>query len=311
MTMRRIAIVTSNKWFRRCREDLHLEKKLAEAGFCPEIVPWSGQVDWIGYDLIILRSMWDYHHEYEAFSRWLRELAMSGAAVANGVERILQNINKAEQIKALAHCAVHTVPSVICRSSGEILEAVRTAQTSSVVVKPGISSSGYHTYRIDKTDPEHIGQLRVASEVILEEAPYAIVQPYLSSICNGEVSLIFFRGVLSHGVIRYPGVLHQKKVPIPLADVPKAYRAAGGEVLRSVGGDELLYVRIDLVEHNDTVYIMEVELTEPDLYLTLSYPKQIDPTTTFIAALKGLCDPSGTKETRKGACRNEKNHSVC
>lgn len=286
--MKKIAIVTSDKWFRRCREDLHLERELAGAGFCSEIVSWSDPVDWMGYDLIMLRSMWDYHREYKKFSCWLRELAQSGANVANGAERIIRNIDKVCQIKALAHCAVQPVPSEICRSPMEILKAVRSEEDSYVVVKPSISSSGYHTYRIDKTKKEYTEQLCIVSELILAEAPYAIVQPYLSSIGNGEVSLVYFRGTLSHGVIRYPGVLHQKNAPIPLADVPRVYRAAGGEVLRCVGGDELLYARIDLVEHNGTVYIMEVELTEPDLYLTLSYPGQTDPTAGLIAALKEL-----------------------
>jgi hypothetical protein len=57
-------------------DDALLAAALREQGARAEPAVWDDRaVDWERYDVVVIRSMWDYHHRYDQFVAWLDHLA--------------------------------------------------------------------------------------------------------------------------------------------------------------------------------------------------------------------------------------------
>ena len=121
---------------------------------------------------------------------------------------------------------------------------------------------------------------------ILESGLAVIAQPYINEIKNGEISLVYFNGRYSHAVLRYPGIIGQKKNAVPIKKVSDSILFLGEKVCNAVGADSLLYMRVDIVETKTMPLIMEIEITEPDLYLTLKYYSPVNPVENFISEIQ-------------------------
>lgn len=92
-----------------------------------------------------------------------------------------------------------------------------------------------------------------------------MIQPYISEINNGEYACIFIDGELTHTMLRFPAVFHDKKRPFLIDDVPKSILTLAKKVESLAEFKGYLYMRVDMVLVNDEAKIMEVELAEPDL----------------------------------------------
>lgn len=286
--MKRVALVSSRTWFGKSREDQGLEAALCNAGIHAEILCWEDPVPWQRYDLVILRSPWDYYLRYEAFCLWLVSLREQGVNVANGVDRILKNISKTTQLEQLKGCGIQPVPSCMCSSEEDVDAWLTQTGCRRFVVKPDVSASGHNTCLIDVDGSP--GKWSAAISKILSEGRAVIVQPFIPEVGDGELSLIYFLGSFSHAVLRHPGVLADKRHPEPVRPEIR-YREAGDRICSFLGGQELLYARVDLVGHHGRIHIMEVELAEPDLYLTLDYPSVgTRPIDAFIRCILKLLD---------------------
>jgi hypothetical protein len=64
--------------------DDHLAATLLQtAGHPVQGVPWDAPVDWSQFDLIVIRSPWDYHQRPADFLAWLDHLQRTNAPVHN------------------------------------------------------------------------------------------------------------------------------------------------------------------------------------------------------------------------------------
>jgi hypothetical protein len=131
------------------------------------------------------------------------------------------------------------------------------------VVKPRVSGGAHKTLRLSR------GEAMVGAP----EGP-AMIQPYLPSIeTEGETSLLFFGGRLSHVVNKRP-VPGEFRVQVQygggyvaLPEPPAAALALAERTLKAIGED-LLYARIDMAPDAEGGWLlMEAELIEPDFYL--------------------------------------------
>jgi glutathione synthase/RimK-type ligase-like ATP-grasp enzyme len=98
-----------------------------------------------------------------------------------------------------------------------------------------------------------------------------LVQRFEESISEGEWSLVFFRGQLSHAVLKVPlaGDFRVQK-EFGGTSVPAAAPDRVGETARQVLAQvefPWLYARVDLVDSSSGVRLMELEMLEPDLFL--------------------------------------------
>src|SRR5204862_3736273 len=99
----------------------------------------------------------------------------------------------------------------------------------------------------------------------------ALVQPFVHEVEHGEVSLMYFGGVLSHAVRKRPGAgdfrVQAEHGGSVQAHVPTdAEREVARAALAAVPV-AATYARIDLVTTAGGPLLMEAELIEPELFL--------------------------------------------
>ena len=255
-----------------------LLRPLAEAGVdvCARV--WDDpRVDWARYDLTVIRSCWDYHENRDLFVAW----ATAVDGVANPASVVAWNTDK-HYLTELAAKGIPVVPTTW-------LEPGRDAELPNRgrwVLKPAVSLAGLDTSVYDAGRPDQRAPMRIHADRLLAAGRAVMLQPYQAAIeREGETSLIFIEGRLSHAVRRSSalagpddGADHRFTPKPGQRTRPVAPEAAqvrlADRVLDLVpDSSELLYARIDLVsDTRGTAQLMEVELTEPQLFLAHSPP---------------------------------------
>lgn len=78
-------------WF--IDDDL-VHEPLRTLGWEVDNVPWTSPADWNAYDLVVIRSPWDYQQRPDEFFEVLKQIDRSQALLQNSVETVQWNINK-------------------------------------------------------------------------------------------------------------------------------------------------------------------------------------------------------------------------
>ncbi|MGA2837237.1 MAG: hypothetical protein ABSF84_11630 [Acidimicrobiales bacterium] len=241
---------------------------------------WSDtDVPWAGYDLVVVRSTWDYLDHLEEFHAWLDRMDRLGS-LHNPAPVIAWNLDK-RYLLDLAGAGVPVIPTRVCGDGRDVAGAL-AGVPGEVVVKPVVSAGSRLTGRFAAGDP---GARRLADR-ILDEGIAVLVQPAVPSVAtDGEVSTLSFDGTISHSVRKGPllalggglvgGSSAERLRPEVLTPAGRAVvEVASDAVGRLVGerfgvDDPLLYSRIDVVALDDgTEVVLEVELAEPAFLLS-------------------------------------------
>jgi glutathione synthase/RimK-type ligase-like ATP-grasp enzyme len=235
---------------------------LAERGVAAASAVWDdAPVAWTAFDLVVVRSTWDYAERRDDFLAW----AASLPRVLNPVPVLRRNTDK-RYLRELARADVPVVPT-------KFLEPGESFGTPSggYVVKPAVSAGSRHAarYEAGESADAHVSRLHAMGRTVM-------VQPYLNGIDDeGETMLIYLAGSYSHAVRKAPLLRPGQRPAAGLyleedirATEPTALqRDAANRALRALNSDGLLQARVDLVPANDGPVVLEVELTEPSLYL--------------------------------------------
>ncbi|WP_091463383.1 ATP-grasp domain-containing protein [Micromonospora inyonensis] len=271
----RVALVTCADLPDLEPDDRLLRAALAARGVHVDTVIWDApDVDWAGYDLVVIRSTWDYAVRRDEFVAW----AHTVPRLANPADVVAWNTDK-RYLDALSAAGVPTVPTTWVAPG----ETGQLPERGEYVVKPAVSAGSLDSGRYDLGDPghrqlaaDHLTRLGTAGRV-------AMVQPYLHGVDTaGETALLFAGGptgpVFSHAI--------RKGAMLAGPDLPSEElfrteridpRTATGEQLAVAertlaavpgGAERLLYARVDLIPGPDgTPVLVELELTEPSLFL--------------------------------------------
>ncbi|WP_034521371.1 ATP-grasp domain-containing protein [Actinomadura rifamycini] len=235
-------------------------------GVRAEPAVWDADTDWSRYDLVVVRTTWDYTHRADEFLAW-----------ADGLPRILNpasvlrwNTDK-RYLRDLADAGVPVVPT---RWDPDDVPS----DWPEYVVKPAVSAGSRDTARWSTAEAgaarAHLRGLRDAGRTVM-------VQPYLSGIDTaGEKALVFLDGEYSHAArkapILAPGAGVQGLVvpgdgrgAVTGAVATAAELDVARRALAAVpGAPDLLYARVDLVPGPDGApVVLELELAEPNLFL--------------------------------------------
>lgn len=241
----RVALVTWSGLPNLASDDQLLRDALLREGHDVAAAVWDDpSVDWDAYDSIVLRSTWDYHKRIQQFRAWLTSLG--DAPLWNPRTVVERNLHKGYLLSL-----PNTVPTRLVQP-GEHVDV-----TSRVVVKPAISASAYLTTVV--------------------QAPFvasfeALVQPFIEEVTtNGEWSLLFAAGTFSHAVLKLPRrgdfrVQQELGGTAQAAEPPPALIADAYTILRTIE-EPWLYARVDGVERDGRLLLMELEMTEPSLFL--------------------------------------------
>ncbi|MFI5792298.1 RimK family alpha-L-glutamate ligase [Streptomyces sp. NPDC051677] len=272
--MARIALVTYDPRPEPSRDrDLPVVRAALErAGAEADGVFWDDpDVDWASYDLVVIRSTWDYSWRADEFTAWAQKVA-DVTRLANPAAVVRWNADK-RYLGELAAAGVPTVPTRYLAPD----DPADLPADHEYVVKP--TSGAGARYAARYTPDQHETALRQLARMH-DEGLTAMVQPYVRGIDDGgERALQFFGGRLLHAsrkrAVLAPGTAYDaQKVAHPGLEpwtpTPAEIAVAERALAAVPDAPELLYARVDLVDGDDgQPCVMELELVEPNLFLFL------------------------------------------
>ena len=233
---------------------------LAALGIDADVVCWDDpSVEWASYDLALLRSAWDYVPRFEEFMRWAR-LVSTQTRLVPSLPVIEHNTDK-RYLRDLAAAGVGVVPTHWV----ELGASLASLPWPRVVVKPAVSSGTRDT--IVTSDFAEAG---AQVELILATGRPVLVQPYLDAVDHeGEVSVVVIDGAPSHAVRKVPAlsVGGYGDASETVVVTPQLAAAVERILAAEPFTEGLPFVRVDVVREGGDWLVMELELTEPLLFL--------------------------------------------
>ncbi len=267
--MSRIAIATCADLPHLDDDGPALQAALEATGVHSTPAVWDdATVDWAAFDLVVLRSTWDYPSRHEEFLEWVDRVGQL-SPVLNAPEVVRWNTDK-RYLRDLAAAGVPVVETW-WPAAPEALPAL-----DDYVVKPAVSAGCRDTRRFTRDEREAATQM-VAS--LQATGRTVMVQPYLEAIDGyGETALLYIGGRYSHairkGAMLEPGRPLEQELfrheDITGRVATDAEREVAEQALDAApnGRASLLYARVDLVPGPEGgPVVLELELTEPSLFL--------------------------------------------
>ncbi|WP_166388923.1 ATP-grasp domain-containing protein [Catellatospora methionotrophica] len=268
----RVAIVTCAEIPLLEEDDRLVLPALAALGVDASPAVWDDPaVDWTSYDLVVLRSPWDYAQRHDAFLAW----AATVPRLVNPAATVAWNTDK-RYLAELAAAGLPVTPTTFL-APGDPWTAPTTP--GEYVIKPAVSAGSRDTGRYGPADAEqalaHVRRLQAAGRITM-------VQPYLPAVDSyGETALLFFadpdtgRLAYSHAIRKGPmltgpdeGVetLYKPEEITPRS--PTSAERAVGEAVVATLSDGLVYARVDLIpDERGNPLLVELELTEPSVFM--------------------------------------------
>ena len=251
-------------------DDQQLVLALRERGVEVEPVVWDDpQIDWRRFPLVVIRSVWDYHLKAHRFREWVSTFLEHPGQLWNPPAAVLENMNKGYllDLAAAGHSVVPT--TYVAAGSGRRLKAIMESHGwTQAVIKPAVSAGALGVWKCSLAEAE-ADQGRFAQS---GRDCDLLVQEYLEEICHGEWSFVFLAGAFSHAVLKESpdGDFRIQNVTahITAMDPSEHMVNAAQEMLTGTQGP-FLYARVDAVERDGRLVLMELEVNEP--YLFLSY----------------------------------------
>lgn len=235
-------------------------------------VSWHAkQHDWSQYDYVVVRSTWDYQQFPDAFLTVLADIDASSTTLLNPLALMQWNIEKF-YLQDLANKGCLTVPT--CWQSVFNEETLREQfdllKSDKLVVKPVLSANADDTFKLT---PTNIDAYMHELSQTFNSRPF-MIQPFLPSVVEeGEYSLFYFGGALSHAILKIPAagdfrVQEEHGGQLKLV-TPTTEQCEVAEVALASMPTPALYARVDLIDLSGSWAVMELELIEPSLYFNL------------------------------------------
>ncbi|MFW5741022.1 MAG: ATP-grasp domain-containing protein [Myxococcota bacterium] len=253
-----------------------LVQALAHYGIEAEPAIWDDPaVAWPSYDLVVIRSTWDYPSRWRSFLDWI-DAVETPCRLLNPADVVRWNIDK-RYLRSLARHGIPVVPTQWLEDfSASVNLTDKWRRTDEVVVKPAVSAGSKDTRRFARNESDAAAAL--ARDILASGRP-VMLQPYMGSVDDrGETALLYFGGRYSHAIRKGPllavgdaleaGLFRQEEIEPRVASDEE--RALGELVLDRLPfeRDRLAYARVDLVQGaGGTPSVIEIELIEPSVFL--------------------------------------------
>src|SRR5262249_19128044 len=155
---RRVCFVTCLAWPDISGSDAHVARALEARGIGVAGRPWNAEgASFDGFDAVIFRSSWDYHHTPEAFLAWLTRWKSAGVRFWNSPDLVRWNLTK-RHLLDLEQRGVHVVPThVLQEPASRHLPALLVQRGwAQAVVKPLVGASGHHATLVRPGDVQSV-----------------------------------------------------------------------------------------------------------------------------------------------------------
>jgi len=253
-------------------DDEHAIEPLTERGWQVSTVSWrQTNIPWSDFDLVIIRSTWDYWNDVPTFLDTLERINRE-TKLANRLDLVRWNLVKT-YMRDLEKRGIGIVPTLWARSleADSFAKYQKELGTDEIVVKPVVGANGDDAFRVSQGDTLERLQ-SIAARFCNRDC---MIQPFMPNIISeGEYSLFFFSGQYSHAILKTPAESEFR-----------SQEEHGGEIRSIVPQEKLLkrarqamdtlspaplYARIDFIRNDaDDFLVMELELIEPSLYLRM------------------------------------------
>lgn len=249
-------------------DDHALMAELAKLGLTPLERPWTARLNGItAADTLVIRAIWDYHLRPQEFVAWLDEVRQIGCRMINSDALIRWNHRKT-YLNELAQKGVSTPETFFYRSAVEFASTPPHLSHAEYVLKPVISASAHRTTRVAAADVAKGAQDFTNSEFMVQE--------FLPEIAAGEWSLIYIGQMFTHAVKKVPtsGEFRSQRDfgAKQEAGTPPQSAILQGKRILDLLPEPAAYARIDFVMRGDSPLLIELELIEPELFLTNNAP---------------------------------------
>lgn len=280
----RIALATAIAAFTLDEDMAPLREACAEAGIETHALAWDDPtVGWGRFDAVLLRSTWDYIDRLPEFLAWCDRVAAQ-TRLWNPAEVVRWNTDK----RYLGELAARGVPVIESHFLAPGDDAASLPDLEEFVVKPTVGAGSRDAQRYVRK--ERTAAIAHAKR-LLDQDRHVLVQPYLKAVDEqGETALLFFDGQFSHAIRKAP-LLKRGQAPTPALFAPEKIQsrtpssdehAVAAKVLAALPFEMPVYARVDLLPSAEGPQLLELELTEPSVFLPYG-PGAAD---RFVAALR-------------------------
>jgi hypothetical protein len=264
----RIGLVTCRELPEPDLDAAVLRRALEARGHEPVALPWDDAGAALeGFDLLLLRSPWNYYRTPAAFLAWI-ERAARAAPLLNPPEVVRWNAHKG-YLEELACRGIPVVPTRVLRRADapDAARVLAAAGWDDVVVKPCISAASWRTRRFRAQEFDEAAAyargLLAEGDVLLQRFEPGALEP-------GERCLVWIAGRFTHAVRKRPRLEGQQE-SVKADTAPGAVEIELGERVLAPWAQRLAYARLDLFPARDGGWLVsEVELIEPSLYFRMA-----------------------------------------
>ncbi|MBX2812392.1 MAG: hypothetical protein KTR25_11305 [Myxococcales bacterium] len=238
---------------------------LSARGWSVDDVPWRQAISYEHFDVVVVRSTWDYLKDTVGFLRCLTRIDRSRATLENPLSVIRWNLDK-KYLLDIGAKGFPIIPTFYADDwdTSLIDSAFEQFSTNQLVIKPTVGAGAKDTLVLTPSCYEEAGRLFQKRRFM--------IQPFIRSIVSsGEISLFYFDGELSHVVEKKPRdgdfrVQEEHGGHLRSVQPDSQMQQIADRLIEQVAND-LLYARVDMVWHDHEPMVMELELIEPSLYL--------------------------------------------
>jgi glutathione synthase/RimK-type ligase-like ATP-grasp enzyme len=263
-----VALITGAEMAKPDPESYLLIQELNALNVKADLISWRAKCDWAQFDLVVIRTPWDYFLHLNEFLAWVKSVEKL-TKVLNASDILAWNSHK-KYLQELSNVGVPVVPTHWVMEKQNCMGLMKQITWPVVVIKPAVSIGAIGALRGDSQDPQmqaHLNQLVINGD--------AMIQPFLESVSKeGELSLIYFDGVYSHAVCKKPQqgdyrVQDSYGGTNSICEADEKAKLIGEQVLAYLSKVPL-YARVDLVKDQKSWLLMELEAIEPELFLPIA-----------------------------------------
>lgn len=230
---------------------------------------WTDRsIEWSSFDVIVLRSTWDYYERAVEFREWIDALDAVKAPLWNPPSVLRWSMNKT-YLQDLEKAGVPVVPTTWL-SSGDAPDLrilLSERGWPEAIVKPVISANAARTWRIPIADASKF-DAQLADSLKIGDM---MVQPFIAEIqTRGEWSMMFIDGEFSHAVRKTPTAgdfrVQATYGGASIADQPSDAVLAAAKDALDAAPSPWMYARVDGVETASGFMLLELEMLEPSFF---------------------------------------------
>jgi len=257
------------------QEDEYVKLALEKKGLKVTRTYWDNpDFDFLKTKITLFRTIWDYFHRFDEFSKWLEE-TKDKTQFINHPDLIYQNIDK-HYLQNLSKQNINIPPTLFINKDEKrtLNEIFIKSDWKDAVLKPTVSGAGRHTYKI--SDKNIASYEKIFNELIQKED--MMLQEFQNNIYEkGELAFMIFNGKFSHAILK-KAKKGEFKVQDDFGGSVHKYKASQEEIkfaeeVVSVCNPKPVYARVDIIfDNNNKPAVSELEMIEPELWFRFHPP---------------------------------------